>query len=159
PNISILEVGPGSSQSALIAQHSAFGSTHEVIASIGSAKTSSAGVETIMRAVGQLWTLGHKVDWHRFHAHENRRRVRLPTYPFERQRFWIDPDADRPSGEQAVGTQESRPPDLLFREVWKRAELPAATTSGTSGSWLIFRDEYGLGDSLIEYLRTRGEHC
>src|SRR5262249_2648010 len=27
------------------------------------------------------------------------------------------------------------------------------------GSWLIFRDQYGLGASLIEYLRTRGEHC
>src|SRR5262249_45131926 len=119
----------------------------------------SAGVETLMRAVGQLWTLGHKIDWHRFHAPEDRRKVQLPTYPFERQRFWIDPDKGKPSGEQVSGTRESPPSDMLFREVWERAELPAAINSNTSGSWLVFRDRYGLGDGLIAYLRSRGEHC
>jgi len=33
------------------------------------------------------------IDWDAFYAHENRRRIPLPTYPFERQRFWVDPAA------------------------------------------------------------------
>jgi acyl carrier protein len=33
---------------------------------------------------------GVPVDWSRLHGDEHRRRVPLPTYPFERKRFWID---------------------------------------------------------------------
>ena len=34
------------------------------------------------------------VDWAAFYADERRRRVPLPTYPFERQRYWIDEAAE-----------------------------------------------------------------
>ena len=42
-------------------------------------------------AVGRVWMNGAEVRWTSLHA-EPRRRVALPTYPFERQRFWIEPD-------------------------------------------------------------------
>ena len=42
-------------------------------------------------AVGSLWQNGVSIDWDAFYAHEDRRRISLPTYPFERQRHWVDP--------------------------------------------------------------------
>jgi acyl transferase domain-containing protein/enoyl-CoA hydratase/carnithine racemase/acyl carrier protein len=45
-----------------------------------------------------LWTKGLELDWSRFHREAGRRRVVLPTYPFARERYWID-DAD---GEPAL---------------------------------------------------------
>jgi len=41
-------------------------------------------------AVGQLWSLGAPVAVDRLDRRSNKRRVRLPTYPFERKRHWID---------------------------------------------------------------------
>jgi acyl transferase domain-containing protein len=41
--------------------------------------------------LGECWLQGSALDWLKYSAHEHRRRVPLPTYPFERQRFWIDP--------------------------------------------------------------------
>ncbi|HAA26621.1 MAG TPA: hypothetical protein DCE56_01735, partial [Cyanobacteria bacterium UBA8553] len=40
--------------------------------------------------LGQLWLGGVKVNWSGFYANEQRYRVPLPTYPFERQRYWVE---------------------------------------------------------------------
>jgi polyketide synthase PksN len=50
-------------------------------------------------ALAQLWLSGRRPDWRAFHAGERRRRVPLPTYPFERRRYWLDaPGVPRPLG-------------------------------------------------------------
>jgi phthiocerol/phenolphthiocerol synthesis type-I polyketide synthase E len=40
--------------------------------------------------LGRIWLAGAAINWSAFHANENRHRLPLPTYPFERQRYWID---------------------------------------------------------------------
>ena len=44
----------------------------------------------MLSALGSLWMAGIAVDWKRLYTRERRWRVPLPTYPFERKRFWID---------------------------------------------------------------------
>jgi acyl transferase domain-containing protein len=41
--------------------------------------------------LGHLWLEGVPVNWQEFYADERRYRVALPTYPFEKKRYWIDP--------------------------------------------------------------------
>ncbi|MGN6153292.1 MAG: amino acid adenylation domain-containing protein [Lysobacteraceae bacterium] len=41
-------------------------------------------------ALGQWWCAGGAPDWRAHVAHETRRRVALPGYPFARERYWID---------------------------------------------------------------------
>jgi acyl transferase domain-containing protein len=50
--------------------------------------------QSVLQTLGQLWQAGVPVQWDRLHRQEQRRRVSLPTYPFQRQRFWIEPGAD-----------------------------------------------------------------
>src|SRR6185295_9690606 len=45
----------------------------------------------LLSALAKLWLAGLAVDWSGFYAHERRRRVPLPTYPFERRRYFVDP--------------------------------------------------------------------
>ena len=45
----------------------------------------------MLLALGELWVAGVGPDWRTgFYRHERRRIVALPTYPFERRRFWMD---------------------------------------------------------------------
>jgi acyl transferase domain-containing protein len=54
----------------------------------------------LLAALARLWLLGVRPDWAAFHTGERRRRVPLPTYPFEGQRYWLDaPGVPRPLGD------------------------------------------------------------
>ena len=44
----------------------------------------------LLETVGTLWTQGVAVDWRGFDQDYARRKVALPTYPFQRQRYWPD---------------------------------------------------------------------
>src|SRR5262249_2410594 len=45
----------------------------------------------LLNTCGQLWCAGIAIDWSQLHAGSQRRRIPLPTYPFERRRYWISP--------------------------------------------------------------------
>jgi acyl transferase domain-containing protein len=45
----------------------------------------------VLTTLGKLWLGGIKPDWDGFYANEKRRRIPLPTYPFERKRHWVEP--------------------------------------------------------------------
>ena len=47
----------------------------------------------LLNALGRLWLTGVEIDWSEFYTGEQRYRVPLPTYPFERQRYWVEPQA------------------------------------------------------------------
>jgi acyl transferase domain-containing protein len=53
--------------------------------------------EATVSALGQLWTAGVNVDWAALHSPANRRRVPLPTYPFERKRYWVGATDAKPA--------------------------------------------------------------
>lgn len=56
--------------------------------------------ECLLTAIGEMWLDGVLIDWNAFYRHERRRRVPLPTYPFQRRRYWIGPTPDmRPAEE------------------------------------------------------------
>ena len=87
-----LELGPRASLSALTRQHDKVTKDRvPVVASL--ADTRDAELESVELAAGQLWCAGVTVPRQ---DRAPRRRVLLPTYPFERQRHWVD------AGQRAV---------------------------------------------------------
>lgn len=49
--------------------------------------------KTLLESLGALFERGATVDWSALDRDHRRRRVALPRYPFERQRFWFDDEA------------------------------------------------------------------
>ena len=82
-----LETGPGQTLSQLARQHGDKTAEHEFIHSIAEDADEE---QSIAAALGRLWLAGAPLDWSLIHAGEARRRVSLPTYPFERQRYFAD---------------------------------------------------------------------
>ncbi len=81
-----LEVGPGQALAQFARQHPGRG-TIPVVATLPSSTTDPADLSA---AVGELWTHGVTPDWSAFFVGQERSKLHLPTYPFERQSYWID---------------------------------------------------------------------
>lgn len=86
----LLEVGPGKTLSVLSQQQN-FQSGFISIPSLPEPSNWRGDIRCLLDAVGQLWSLGISFDWKVFHNNQLRNKVKLPTYPFERKRFWVDP--------------------------------------------------------------------
>jgi acyl transferase domain-containing protein/SAM-dependent methyltransferase/acyl carrier protein len=60
--------------------------------------------EQILDSLGRLYVRGADIDWVRFDESYGRGRVSLPTYPFERRRYWLEsasePAANQPDDEK-----------------------------------------------------------
>ncbi|MGB1251075.1 MAG: amino acid adenylation domain-containing protein [Candidatus Promineifilaceae bacterium] len=76
-------------QSAM--KHAGASKQNLLLDSLGHVKKQAPALEALLNSVGKLWQAGFDIDWQAFYAEETRRTVQLPTYPFERQRYWVEP--------------------------------------------------------------------
>nr|AKL71649.1 NocP [Nostoc sp. CCAP 1453/38] len=52
--------------------------------------------QVMLSSLGQLYTTGYKVDWAGLDGDDQRIKVTLPTYPFQREKYWIETDSIQP---------------------------------------------------------------
>lgn len=104
--ILLLEVGPRATLATLARQQARDKGRLTAISSLGESPQTEWA--TLLGAAGQLWLAGVAPAWERLHAQGRRRRLPLPTYPFERQRHWIDPV--RPSTAAPAKRAAAAPP-------------------------------------------------
>ncbi|WP_211260728.1 polyketide synthase [Pseudoxanthomonas dokdonensis] len=89
PGRALLEVGPRSTLSLLSRQQPGLKQHHAVvIASLADAPEHES--RCLLDAAGQLWAAGGNVEPAGFDHRQRRQRLRLPTYPFEKHRHWVD---------------------------------------------------------------------
>ncbi|HVU25272.1 MAG TPA: SDR family NAD(P)-dependent oxidoreductase [Opitutus sp.] len=62
----------------------------EAAALLRGSRNASEGAPSALVESGRAWAAGGTADWAAHFAGQKRRRVELPTYPFERQRYWIE---------------------------------------------------------------------
>lgn len=86
----LLEIGPGQTLSQLARSHARKSPQVSAIPSLGPTEAPGQDLSSLLGALGRLWIAGAGVSWAALMQGEHRRRVHLPTYPFERQRFWVD---------------------------------------------------------------------
>ncbi|MBH0180023.1 MAG: acyltransferase domain-containing protein, partial [Nitrospira sp.] len=105
-----LEVGPGQMLSQMVRQHPEKRSESIVLASLSALRGASADSQTVLEALGKAWIAGISVDWQAFYSHEERNRIPLPTYPFEKKKFWLEPPRiSTPVTAVAESSQQNRP--------------------------------------------------
>ena len=90
PGRVLLEVGPRTTLATLARQHAKNVKKQIAISSLQDSTENAAEWSAILNAVGQRWIIGVPIDWSRFYSRYNRHRIPLPTYPFDKKRFWIE---------------------------------------------------------------------
>ncbi len=96
PTATFIEVGPGQTLAGYTLRHPNRTSSHEVLGSLPHVADSTPDDAFFLGAVGRIWRLGHATDRAGLASSERRWRVPLPTYPFERTRYWVE-RGDRPA--------------------------------------------------------------
>ncbi|RFB75519.1 non-ribosomal peptide synthetase/type I polyketide synthase [Methylovirgula sp. 4M-Z18] len=86
----LLEAGPGMALTTFARTIAAKHANIAIAGSLPTAEQDGDALATMLDALGQLWCAGVQPDWQAVHGPAQRRRVSLPTYPFERARHWID---------------------------------------------------------------------
>src|SRR6185295_2723926 len=161
PNRLLLEVGPGDSLARLARRQAPHGTT--IVSSLRAATETGDDQGSLLVALGRLWLVGVEIDWAGFQREGRRRKVVLPTYPFERRRYWIDPAPLRRSESSVRKGRKEKIENWFSVPVWRETFTLETRSHQVEErgedrrSWLIFADERGVGDRLAAKLRDRGE--
>jgi acyl transferase domain-containing protein/acyl carrier protein len=162
----LIEVGPGQSLNAYAKQHP--DSSREqlplVLSTMRYEHEPQSDLAFLLQTVGKLWSLGIQLQWPHFYVTEERRRLPLPTYPFERQSFWLAPDPNRVAGIRETPIRTASDLATLPRQVvddwfyvpgWQQtAPHSVPLTMSSTDNWLLFIDGQGLGKRIANWLQT-----
>ena len=163
-----VEVGPRTTCATLMRQHATLKEKVPVTTTMPETHVDDAEWTALLAALGYLWLHGVSIDWRNFHAEENRQRIPLPAYPFERRSYWVDPveraaattppvaaaaydDVDLSVGESTAPTRFQEPADMLSRKLVRCIEETAGFSMAQSGLSATFL-ELGLDSLLLSQL-------
>ncbi|UCF85219.1 MAG: SDR family NAD(P)-dependent oxidoreductase, partial [Desulfobacteraceae bacterium] len=163
PEQILLEVGPGRSLSSLLKRRPDRTNNHVILSSIRHPKDQQSDIAFLLNTLGKLWLSGIEVDWNSFYAGEKRHRIPLPTYPFERESYWIAPQKGMIS-DMSKATALGKKSDItewFYIPSWKRSALPLSDHGGDSVSasnkrMLMFIDSHGFVLKLVKHLQELG---
>ncbi len=137
----VLEIGPHPVLLGLAQQEM----LDEVTAWLPSLRRGRGEWETLLDSLAELYVQGGAIDWAGFDRPYVRRRVALPTYPFERQRYWREvevrrsgPD-ERSSPHPLLGRRLRSPhlKDIVFESTFSVRELPFLRDHTIFGSIIV----------------------
>ncbi|MDX6740234.1 polyketide synthase [Actinocorallia sp. A-T 12471] len=126
----LLEIGPGDVLTTMAATGT------EKAAAIPALRYGEPEARCAVSALGALHVRGTTVDWPAFFAGTGAHAVELPTYPFQRERFWLRPLAE---GREGAHPYADPPVVLAGRD----EVVCTATVSARSAPWLADRTLFG----------------
>lgn len=155
----LLEVGPGETLGSLIRAQAGQHAQKTIVSSMRHALASANDRDYWLAALGKLWLKNVRIDWKALHAGDRRLRVPLPTYPFERQRYWIEPAKVAPPSALESATLLKKPDvaDWFYIPSWKRTlAVPLQKERRHSGNWLVFAEDDAFSRELVARLNAHG---
>jgi acyl transferase domain-containing protein len=162
PTRTLVEVGPGRTLASLVrlqtTERRATGQPGKpVVGSMRHPDQQKSDLAVLFEGLGMIWTAGAAVDWVAFQAGATHQRVPLPTYPFERRRFWIGgttAQAPAMTGTSAANDDASGRPAAVPAGRYSRPNLStpfrgpqSALEEVIAGHW---RELFGLADVSVD---------
>jgi len=101
--------------------------------------------QQLLQTLGSLYVHGVEVDWFGFDQDYLRSRVPLPTYPFQRQRFWFETKgAETGSSQEQAQVQKQEIPSTSITDTNLEDRILSLVAKTTG----LNRDQLGLDMSL-----------
>jgi acyl transferase domain-containing protein len=158
PDCILLEAGPGQTLSNLARQQPGRGARQVAFSSLSSGRGAQGDIPSLLTTLGKLWLGGVDVNWKGFYRHDKCRRIPLPTYPFERQRYWIGASASQATSAELDPAPVKQELEFYY-PCWKPAVRlePFLEDRPHAGRWLVFGGSEELASESIRRLREHSD--
>jgi len=135
-----IEIGPGQSLCGFIKEINSNAST---LCTIPDKRQSTSDLYQLLSTFGELWSRGVNINVENLVEAKGHKYIPLPTYPFQRQRYWVEPDIDSISNHSPT----------FYRPVWSYEVIQDHLPSHLKDfDYLIFKDDRGIGDKIANVL-------
>ena len=156
-----LEIGPGNTLSTFARQYLGKNAVQSVVSSLRHPKDQTSDRAVILNAIGRLWMAGIQPDWSAYYADLEPSRIPLPTYSFNRKRFWVEPKqlANPSFGQQVNLVKKPNISDWFYVPTWKTKTNAFQTENIVNHAmqWMVFMDGCGVGEQVTARLRQLGQ--
>lgn len=165
----LLEVGPGGGLLSLARADKAASRGRALIPTMRHPKDTDDDTRVFLGALATLWENGVEPDWTGGEP-RSLRRVTLPTYPFQRRRYWIDSSTEEELrlSRRLLERQED-PSRWFYAPSWRRTAGARYVVPTDADGWaapqtvLLVTDKAaqtsGLADRLAEHIRAQNTRC
>ena len=113
--------------------------------------------QQIFSSLASLYVRGIDINWDNVEKDYSRQKVALPTYPFQRQSYWLE------KTDKVLSLQENSKAKLvpdLYQIIWQQQveKLPVVAKQ-TANTYLIFADDRGVSEKIAQKLEQEGNTC
>lgn len=161
PNSIFVEIAPGRDLSTMIFRHISHEPRKRIVNLVRHKQKEALDSRYLRNRLGDLWLAGVPIGEKLFSGEGQASRVHLPTYPFQRQRFWIDEVPSELGLRQVVEKGKNRlanTDEYYSTPIWKPAGSKASNVDflPKGSKVLIFQDQKGLGEKVAANLKRNG---
>ncbi|MCP4107911.1 MAG: SDR family NAD(P)-dependent oxidoreductase [Desulfobacteraceae bacterium] len=161
----LLETGPGRTLSELAKKQVKYAGNRVVLTSMRHPKVVQSDRAFLLNTLGRLYLANASVDWPEFYSHEKRRRIPLPTYPFEHRHYWTETKQSPGKVADALPSDADKNTEIsewFYMPSWKQLPISPSVKQAVKhghgrNRWLVFADESGLGLQAARELEHRGQ--
>jgi phthiocerol/phenolphthiocerol synthesis type-I polyketide synthase E len=156
--MTLLDLGPGRVAGDLLRQNLE-GMPPPILQVARGYSEETADEEVALSALAKAWALGADVDWTVFNRGVRPPKLNIPTYPWQRRRYWIDPPENAGAGEhvdlQPVEAADTTAPESsddrpALTSPWVAAETKTETRLLTIWQRFFGIGQIGTADDFIE---------
>ncbi|MCP4149253.1 MAG: acyltransferase domain-containing protein, partial [bacterium] len=161
-NLLLLEVGAGHDLRALVARYIEDQPDKHIINLVKAKEKKQTDTYNFLKNIGRMWLYGIEPQWTELYAGEERKRIPLPTYPFEKKKYWIEGDIAALQRIVAAPTHqlEKKPDkaDWFYTPHWTRSTLKPVEKKEQTGpkNLLVFHENSPFTTRLIEQMKQDG---
>lgn len=110
-----IEIGPGRVLTSLIQQHHLTNSPLILQSLEAHNDANQNSYAYFLGTLGKLWRHHISIDWEHLYTNEIRQRRGLPTYAFEKQPYWVEPDI---CVDTKYEYKQHKTGDLFYKPIW-----------------------------------------
>ncbi|NOQ28403.1 MAG: SDR family NAD(P)-dependent oxidoreductase [Bacteroidales bacterium] len=154
-----IEVGPGRTLCSFVNQHENKKSSQKVLNLIKHPKEDISDQYYLFNKIGELWLNGKEPNWENIYEEEDRRKVSLPTYSFEKNKYLAEFDLKKTLSLENKGkTERNDIKDWFYSPGWKKSYTIHEDENNFKGKInLLFADKSGICSSLGKVLKGNSE--
>lgn len=145
-----LEIGPGKTLSSFCRQNSLNNDDIKIIQCIAHAKENLDDNFMLVETLGKLWSYGVDIDWEAYFYSEERNKISVPTYCFDKNALDFKVRPFENIHENAWKNNETSILESLYFSNWKKSFISKNTGESTAQTYLVFSRE----NSLVKNLKT-----